>query len=200
MRARRLIVGLAALFLLAGCDFSGTLVIGADDRVTADVTMWIDYGPEVSVDENGNETLMPPRPGCEVLSFPIEGLVGTSEVNAKDPSKVGCRWTGVTTMQALQSTEPAAGFFVQNESRSVVLVSSDFLRPAVGPNPNGPGAPMFDLAVTFPGQVLEHDGASTLSGTTVRWSDTAALSKTGMRVASVRPGEHPSPPLSLIHI
>ncbi len=116
MRARRLIVGLAALFLLAGCDFSGTLVIGADDRVTADVTMWIDYGPEVSVDENGNETLMPPRPGCEVLSFPIEGLVGTSEVNAKDPSKVGCRWTGVTTMQALQSTEPAAGFLRRRAS------------------------------------------------------------------------------------
>ena len=116
--------------------------------------------------------------------------------SAKDPSKVGCRWTGVTTMQALQSTEPAAGFFVQNESRSVVLVSSDFLRPAVGPNPNGPGAPMFDLAVTFPGQVpvsythLDVYKRQSVDGSTGSWTAPPAPGR-GLEAVSLEGGQLP---------
>lgn len=194
MRGVRLAAIATSLLLLAGCEASGSLVIAADDKVKVDVTAWAEVGEEVSVDEYGNETALPPRPGCEYLSIQVEGLIASSEVDAKNPKRVGCHWTGVTTVEALQSVEPGAGTLTQSDSRTIILVNRDFFKQSTQYLPDASIRPVFDLSVTFPGQVLEHDEASTLSGTTVRWSDTVALSKTGMRVASVRPGDHPSPP------
>lgn len=100
-----------------------------------------------------------------------DGLKKQEYVDADEEGYTGCRLTGTTTISEL------------NESGTSLTLGDDgtwtFLMEG---NDSMEGSTMtpdmfsdFLIRVTFPGEVLTHNGASTVEGTTVTWSNPADL-------------------------
>ena len=100
-----------------------------------------------------------------------KGLTKQEYSDADDDGYSGCRLTGTTTISEL------------NESgTSLTLDDEGTWRFLMEGNDSMEGATMtpdmfsdFMIRIAFPGEVLTHNGASTVEGTTVTWSNPADL-------------------------
>ena len=178
MTCRRILALLVIPLLLA---VSSCVRLQADYEILGDnkVQVAIDFGARNDVvAELGDD--VPDFCDQEGLMDP-EGVDKEAYAEDGEDGYAGCRLTGTTTVSEL------------NQSGTSLMLGDDgtwtFLMEG---NDSMEGSTMtadmfsdFLIRVTFPGEVLTHNGSSTLEGTTVTWSDPAdLLTKEGLRATA----------------
>ena len=167
---------LPLVLLLSGClKLETNFKISADDRVTGSMLVAI---------QQKYASLI--RDTCD----PTSGSNGVLPPGAISPYNDG-NYVGCT----IKFSGPASVFSHSSEL-TIRHENGQYLfamRNSSSTGANGAGtsevtALMFDsfkVAVTFPGEVLSHNGSSTVTGTTVTWTDPAdMLSRDGLRATS----------------
>ena len=167
---------LPLLVLLSGCvKFDATSTIGSDDKISASVTLAVQDDYSFGVDQLCETTLGSMLPGGQSSSYSQGGYTGCT---------VSVQGVAISTF----ATTPFLTIKHENGQYSFELSSS--VASAVGGS-SGAGLVFdsFSFAVTFPGEVLTHSGSSTVSGTTVTWTDADdLLSGDGLQATSKESG------------
>jgi hypothetical protein len=174
----RIVVAFAAVGLclcLTGCDLDLKATLHSDDTFDVDATYW-DEGNDVAV-------------GCTGATY---GRLAQQELtDAGNPLRRGCHVTG-TAIPTKEVAGLANVLLVHTADRFTLGVPWAMVAQPVETSASG-GARVslgrFQMSVTFPGEVIEHDSAASLTGTTVTW---VAPTEAGMMaVALDRPGPRP---------
>ncbi|MCL2464410.1 MAG: hypothetical protein FWF28_05005 [Micrococcales bacterium] len=170
MRKRLVIaaLGLPVLALaLSGCmELTASTVIHSDDNIEMSVTIGVDKSTADLMSQSG-QTLTGDSL-CQELTQDSSGSGLPSNVTTKDVSNdqyVACQISGTTTLDQESDT-----ITHEDGTYQFSMSSGD----VAGADDSSLSAAMFDtfeVSVTFPGAVIEHDGSSTVSGTTVTWTD-----------------------------
>lgn len=167
--------------LLAGCvAINADVELQRDDRVN--YTFHVEVRSDVAATELPEST--------DLCSAYLIGGNWFPDATSSEPTSrdgyIGCRVRGTTTIDKFGgSLLGDANLHVRHEGKEFVFS----WRPSLGEDfPSRVDA--FEVAVTFPGKVMDHSGQSTVSGTTVTWRNAADL--TSAEGLYARGGDSPS--------
>lgn len=173
------------LVLLSGCV-----------RLQADYTILSNNKVEVAIDVGARNDALAEL-GDDVPDFcQQEGLMDPEGVTKEEYSEdgdagyTGCRLTGTTTLTSLNDQSGTSLLLDGDNTWTFRMEGNDSMEGSLMTTD------MFSdflIRVTFPGEVLTHNGASVVEGTTVTWSDPAdLLTKEGLKATA----ENPEPTFS----
>ncbi|MCL2424126.1 MAG: hypothetical protein FWD11_09605, partial [Micrococcales bacterium] len=189
-RRRRLaavIGGAAMVFVLSGClKMEVSIDIMAEDDIRTTTVFGMDRSAAEAMATDGEE--ITPESLCEQSG--TEDQFGSGNVtDVSDDKYIACKTTGTTTLADMSDS------LKHQDGKYIFAMTPD--NEDQDPSAAAMGAEMFDsfkVSVTFPGKVLEHNGSSTVSGTTVTWTDPADMySSEGLRAVAEdtgSPGDH----------
>ncbi len=163
------------------------LALSSCVRLQADYEILGNDSVKVAIDVGARNDIVEEM-GDDVPDFcEQEGLMDLEGVDKEEYAEdgedgyKGCRLTGTTTVQELNSTgtsltlgeEGTWKFLMEgNQSMEGSTMSTDMFSDLL-------------IRVTFPGEVLTHNGSSTVEGTTVTWTDPAdLLTKEGLEATA----------------
>ena len=138
--------------------------IASDDDIRVTMMVGIDRGAAAAMAESGEETT--PDDLCGQASSD-DRVADATVKDVSDDDYVACQMSGTTDLESM------AGILDHADGTYVFAVTSSEAGGAAGL-----GADVFDsfaISVTFPGPVTEHNGSSTVDGTTVTWTDPGDL-------------------------
>lgn len=182
-------LALLTLLVLSGCEARGAVEVLDADRVRVDGTVWDRY--EITVtSEDGTVGSVHIEPCFGLRS--TDELVAEPLTDPADPRRLGCRLVGVLKPASVYSYRNLS-FLAATQDRTVLLVPADTLARARTTGLDADeGRPVpgqvFDLTVTFPGQVLLADPSGHVDGNTVHWTDASAAEADGLRAIALREG------------
>ncbi len=133
--------------------------IKSDDDIRVSMMVGIERSAAAAIAENGGGELTP-----EDLCGQAGGDTGVKDATVKDVSNddyIACQMSGTSDLKAMaDSLEHADGkyTFAMTSGEDDSQLSADMFDS-------------FKVSVTFPGDVQEHNGSSTVDGTTVTWTD-----------------------------
>jgi len=147
--------------VLGGCmKMEMSVGIKSDDDIRVKMVVGIQEDAAAAMAENGEE--MTPEDLCGQAGSDT-GVTDATVKDVSDDGYIACEMSGTTDLESMaDSLQHADGKY------TFTMVSDE------GDASAGLGANMFDsfkISVTFPGKVLEHNGSSTVQGTTVTWTD-----------------------------
>lgn len=163
---------LAAALLLAslsGCSLTGSAVVGADDRVSLDVHLWMTVDSPTQTDGTSgtrNAACDSLQGAAPSLTIEPEGAARKILLHGTESYLVGCHGTGSAPLSQL-----GASLAVGHLGNEIVA----YLPPGIPDESSVPfdvpaGQPS-TLAVTFPGEVRTRSKDSTIVGRTVLFRD-----------------------------
>lgn len=161
---RRLL--LAFLVPVLALGLSGCVRLNASAKIMGEneILLSLDYSVAIGQVPGSAASL------CTGPTSPIPGLGWQSYT---DGDYAGCRFNGLATLSRLQSAAPG---MLTHENSVWTFNFSGNNSSLLGGSPIP--ASLFDqfhVSVTFPGKVLTHLGSSTVSGSTVTWTDASDL-------------------------
>lgn len=156
---------MVALLALSGCmKMEMSVDIKSDDDVRVKMMVGMERSAAEAMADSGAGEMT----ADDLCDQAGDTGMGTDDVTVKDVSDdtyIACEMTGTTDLASMaDSLQHADGKYTFSMTSDQEGDSSAA----------GLGAGMFDsfkVSVTFPGKVLEHNGSSTVSGTTVTWTD-----------------------------
>lgn len=159
-RAIRAVVALAAAaVLLTGCGLNTVVNI----RLWDDQTMFLDL--DLSVPE-GTEGAEDPKMVCTQLP-----QLGKLEPYLEN-GRAGCRVGGMVQADALNHISEDSKIAVENGELVLALTGLVVAPPGMEDQVDEELADASaQISVTFPGEVIDHSGASTVEGRTVTWTE-----------------------------
>ncbi|MEA4945226.1 MAG: hypothetical protein VB080_12415 [Propionicimonas sp.] len=163
----RVLATLAALPLLYGCvSLEVTLQLGSQQTVDYDLYVEV---PVQTLEQSGQwDGSVRTLNLCDRFALGAHWFEGATDVlPTRAGDRVGCRLRGSESLDDFSGNRPAdGGFDLSHADGRFEFRWWPFASPEL------PDL-MDDLtvSVTFPGEVLEHNGSSTVSGTTVTWQD-----------------------------
>lgn len=151
----------AGSFLLGGCmKMEMGVDIKSDDDIRVAMMVGIQRSAAAAMAESGEE--ITPEDLCDQAGSD-SGVTDATVNDVSDDNYIACEMSGTTDLASMgDALQHADGKY------TFTMTSSDADSNA------GLGADVFDsfrIAVTFPGEVQEHNGSSTVDGTTVTWTD-----------------------------
>lgn len=178
--ARRLTLILAILLLL---------VLTSCIRMTMDID--IDGAERIDVRADvGMQNAAAKELGADLPDFCAEAdLTGdTDDVQAEpysedgDGGYTGCRMEGTSTLAEMGSSSDGPGLTLEDGVWTFAMDGAD---AEAGQGMSASMLSDFRISVTFPGEVLTHNGTSTVEGTTVTWTNATDLfSAEGLRATA----------------
>jgi len=164
---RRVALALPILLLLSSCiRLNADYVIHSQDVI--DVTL--DYGLQKSVLQELGQAIT----GDQLCSNMADARPqGSAIVPYEDDTFVGCKATFTGSLATIDST--GTNLKLADGVWTFELTGSDLEGTGQSGQLTEDAFADFRLSVTFPGEVLSHNGSSTVEGRTVTWADAADL-------------------------
>lgn len=159
--------GRVSLALLAGWMLAGCVTLDADFRLHDDRT--VDYQARLTLDLAALDLEASPDPDlCDNLSWWFSGDPKAEPITSD--GVLGCRVRGTASIGDLADSEIGRrGLEVTHQEGHL-----DFSWKLTGADLSDQISE-FEVSVTFPGEVVEHNGSSTVAWNTVTWRDPADL-------------------------
>jgi hypothetical protein len=162
------VLGLISVLLLAGCvRFQADLSLNPDDTVNGDIVLAVVLGDDAGARENAQAAV------ASIETQVLPGVAGATGVTRSDYEQDGYLGTRISFDGTPLATFDTAGsdgsLALTREGDEFVFAGVLDFTPDDGEDASEADADTSNItvAITFPGEVTEHNGA--LSGRTVSW-------------------------------